>query len=377
MKYDLIVVGGGPAGSTCARWAAKNGLHVLVLDKEQHPRRKVCAGGFRASLPDILDFDIRSVIEREACGSHLYAPSGLKVVCTKNEATGYTVRRSNFDHHLLEKAAEAGAEVRAPYEVVDVEEHTDYVSVLCADGTTFSSRCLVGADGVNSRVARSTGLKTAWSNSEVGLCLEARVPMDSSDIERITLGPYEGSRRICIEIFFGGLKHGYAWCFPKREEVSLGMGCLVSYARDLKRAWERFVRSFEERNGIRVDLSETSAMRVPLAGPINTAASRLVMLAGDAGGFVSPATGEGIYYAIETGRIAGQVAVELVRGNIQDVHEYDRRSRLLRKELSISNFLANLMFNSEDNMETVVRMAATDSVMRGYMTELIGGLKPY
>ncbi len=117
MTHDLIVVGGGPAGAACAREAAKRGLDALLLKKHEHPRRKICAGGFRAALPSLLDFDITSVIEHEACGSHVYAPSGLKVVCTKPQITGYTVKRSKFDHIMLQQAGQAGAEVRTSMEV--------------------------------------------------------------------------------------------------------------------------------------------------------------------------------------------------------------------------------------------------------------------
>ncbi len=93
MTRDLIIVGGGPAGATCARQATENGLDVLVLEKHVPPRRKICAGGFRPGLRNILDYDIGPVIERECCGSHIYAPSGLRVVCTRPQITGYTAKR--------------------------------------------------------------------------------------------------------------------------------------------------------------------------------------------------------------------------------------------------------------------------------------------
>jgi geranylgeranyl reductase family protein len=378
MTHDLIVVGGGPGGSTCARNAAKAGLDVLLLEKQEHPRRKMCGGGFRASLPDLLDYDLSPVIEREACGSHIYAPSGLKVVCTKPEITGYTVKRELFDKFLFEKASEAGADVRTGLEVIEVQENSNDVSVKCRDGSTYSARYLIGADGVNSRVARSTGIKSRWENKEIGLCIEAGVPMDNDDIMRITHGPYEDSDRVCIEIFFGGLQHGYSWCFPKKDEVSLGMGCLMPYAADLKDAWAKFVQSFEKLNGIKVDISKAKAMRVPLAGPIKNTTTKRIIIIGDAGGFVSPATGEGIYYAIETGQIAAKTVNEIVQGKISEVKEYQKRwKQTIGKQLKVSNFLANMMFNSEENMELVVNMAASDDYIRNRMTELIGGLRPY
>jgi len=378
MTHDIIIVGGGPGGSACAREAAKAGLDVLLLEKDEYPKRKMCGGGFRASLPDLLDFDISPVIEHEACGSNIYAPSGLKVVCSKPEVTGYTVKRELFDKFLIEKASEAGADVRTGIEVTDVQEGSTDVRVSCRDGSTFSARYLVGADGVNSRVARSTGIKPRWENKEIGLCIEAGVPMDYDDIMQITQGPYEDSKRICIEIFFGGLQHAYSWCFPKKDEVSLGMGCLMPYATGLKSAWAKFVSNFEKLNGIKVDISNAKAMRVPLAGPIETTITKRIILIGDSAGFVSPATGEGIYYAIETGQMAAGTVSDIIQGKIDNIDDYQTKwKRTIGKQLKVSNYLANLMFNSENNMEIVVQMAASDDYMRDWMVELIGGLKPY
>ncbi len=377
MVRDLIVVGGGPAGAACARRAAQNGLDVLVLEREEHPRRKACGGGFRKALLDLLDFDATPALDRNTCGSHLFSPSRTKVVATLDMVTGYTVKRSVFDKLLLDKAAEAGAEVRQGVEVFNVDEETDHVIAETADREFLKAKYLVGADGVNSRVARTTGLHCRWEDDKIGLCMEAGVPMEESDILRITQGPY-GKDLICIQIYFGGLQHGYAWCFPKKGEVSLGMGCLMPYAKDLGVAWKKFVAEFEARYSVNIDLSNQTAMRVPLAGPIDNTVSKCVMLVGDAAGFVSPATGEGIYYAIETGQIAADVTAGIIRGEIDGTQEYQKRwKKGIGKQLDVANFLANLMFNSEENMERVIQLAARDDVMLEYMSELIGGMRPY
>jgi geranylgeranyl reductase family protein len=377
VTYDAIVVGGGPAGSSCARRAAQHGLDVLLLDKAQHPRRKACGGGFRAGLPDLLDFDIAPAIDRTACGSHVFSPSRTKVICTKDQVTGYTVKRRVLDTLLLEKAVESGAEVLTGQKVIEVSESSSDVAVFCDDGQTYRTSYLVGADGVNSRVARVSGIKKRWKDDEIGLCVEARVPMDDDDILRITHGPYD-SDRICIQIYFGGLEHGYAWCFPKQGEVSLGMGCLMPFAGDLRHAWTVFIQEFEERYDVKVDLSGETAMRVPLKGPIGNTVTKRIMLVGDAAGFVSPATGEGICYAIETGQIAADTVHDISTGAADGTREYQRRwKKDIGKQLGVANFLANLLFNSQENMERIVQMAADDEVIRGYMTDLIGGLRPY
>jgi len=377
MTHDLIVIGGGPGGAACARRAAQRGLDVVVIEKAVHPRKKACGGAFRPSLVDLLDFDVSPALDRESCGSHLFSPSRTKVIATKDMITGYLVKREVFDKFLLDRAVEAGAEVISGVEVIDVTESSEEVIAYRTDGAIVKGKFLVGADGVNSRVARSSGLKQRWRNDEIGLCIEARVPMDESDILRITKGPYDRNL-FCIQIYFGGIEHGYAWCFPKVGEVSLGMGCLMPYAANLRTAWTNFVAEFSSLYQIDVDLSEETAMRVPLKEPLDKTLTKRILLVGDAGGFVSAATGEGICYAVETGQIAADTVSDIIEDLTENTSEYERRwKKTIGKQLGVSKFLANLLFSSEKNMELVIQMAARDEVMRNHITNLIGGLKPY
>jgi flavin-dependent dehydrogenase len=206
--------------------------------------------------------------------------------------------------------------------------------------------------------------------------MEAGVPMDPSEIMRIAKGPY-GSNRICIQIYFGGIKHGYAWCFPKKDEISLGMGCLMPYVRDLKAAWKNFIASFEKLHSVKIDLSNESAMRIPLTGPIKQTISKRIMLVGDAGGFVSAATGEGIYYAIITGKLAAEATYEIINKNQNTIDYEDKWKKEIGKEMKTSNSIAKLMFHSPKNSEMIINLANKDTIIRDYMTELIGGLRQY
>ncbi len=378
MTYDVIVVGGGPAGATCARHAARLGLDVLLIEKRVHPRRKACGGGITLRVVDVLDFSIGSVIEREQCGLRLHAPSGIEVVEKRSTPTGYTIRREDFDNLLLRQAESADAEVIEGVRVVDVIEGSDAVEVI-TDDRNYRGQVLVGADGVNSTVARKTGIKTRWEDDEVCLCIEASVPMGPEDIVRLFGDPEEHGNRILIEIYFGALVHGYAWAFAKRAEVSLGIGALVSELHDLRGAWKKFVGVIEERGGVKCDLSSETAARVPLAGPIKRMYSSHTLLAGDAAGFVSPATGEGIYYAIESGRIAAETANDIVSGiRGVDTRTYQERcDKALGKDLRVAKSLADMMFHSIENMERVCQMAYDDEVMRHYTMELVMGLRSY
>ena len=119
--YDLTVVGGGPAGATCARRAAEAGLDVVLLEKAYHPREKPCGGALGPQSIRILDLDISSVIERTFNAAIVRTPSGKKVTLTSEGLIGHIVTRSKFDAYLLQKAVDAGVEVVQGVEVVGLE----------------------------------------------------------------------------------------------------------------------------------------------------------------------------------------------------------------------------------------------------------------
>ncbi|NHJ12185.1 MAG: geranylgeranyl reductase family protein [Candidatus Thorarchaeota archaeon] len=377
MTRDLIIVGGGPAGASCARRASKLGLDVLVFEKAVHPRRKACGGGLTLRVSESLDFDISSVIEREQDGLRLHSPSGIMVENHRKEITGHTVRREDFDHLLLKKAQEAGADVIQNTKVTDVIEEASSVSVI-VNGERETAKLVVGADGVNSTIARKSGLHERWKDNEIALTFEASVPMDPADILRIS-GSSEHHEHIFIDIFFGATPLGYAWAFPKRNEYSLGMGAMVSVMSNFKESWGRFVHEFEEKYNVECDLSQQTATRIPLGGLIPNLCSKRIMLAGDAAGFVAPATGEGIHYAVESGIMAAEVAQGIVEGRADvTTASYAKLCKdTIGKDLRIGRFLQKLLFKSTENMERFIRMCEKDEVMKEYSLELVMGYVPF
>ena len=152
--YDVIVVGAGPAGATCARICAREGLKTLLLDKETFPRQKPCAGAVSAQALSLLDFPLPDdVIEKECFGVQIRYHD-RSIVVRKKERIAVLVSRDRFDRVLADKAVESGVQFLMGEKVVDDIETGDAVSVSTDKGR-YEARFLIGADGIHSRVARS------------------------------------------------------------------------------------------------------------------------------------------------------------------------------------------------------------------------------
>jgi geranylgeranyl reductase family protein len=373
LMHDLIVVGGGPAGAACARRAALHGLSVLLLEKENYPRPKLCGGAINPRVNELVDFDLTPILERTFHAASIYAPSGRRVDCIRQDISGHTVKRTRFDKFLIEKAEEVGVEVLQDSRVLGVEQVKSGIRVL-VHGDSYKGHLLVGADGVNGIVAKECDIRSKWENEKIGLCIAADVPMEPNELERVMAIP-DTDGILPIEMYFGIRNWGYAWCFPKRAEISIGVGCRLDKAINLREAWKIFIKDVEEVKGAQFDVTNRSAFRVPLGGPEPRIVARRTMLVGDAAGLVSPITGEGIYHAMASGILAADVAKETVNlKNPRHIWEYDHRIRKsIVAELESAKYVARILYKSKKNLELVIKIAAKDNELRDLMIDFVIG----
>jgi geranylgeranyl reductase family protein len=329
---EVIVVGAGPAGSTAAKLLADRGYSTLLVDRSNFPRHKTCASWINRlaferfaylqnSLPDLIENPFYGVafydraIEREA----LYAES---------RPSGYLSLRSKFDDGLRRIAMAAGARFLGGSAVADLVEERDCVRVRLEDGGQISSRVLVGADGASSRVAVKAGLRRGWSQGDYVLCANTDVPFPP---ERISA--FYGERfpfKVFLE--FGGIQ-GYGWVFPKRRHICIGIGALLQDGRSIRPLFREFGRDLRAKNQLPEDLPEEKIYfdLDPVGGVYRVPAlvRGRVMLIGDAAGFVSGSTGEGIYPAMVSAEIAVDVIHQALKGSSPAavLETYDARSR--------------------------------------------------
>src|SRR5881628_652586 len=310
--YDAIVVGLGPAGAVAAAELARAGLSVLGLEWKAMPRYKVCGGALSARTDRLLEPDYHSVVEETIHRVRFQFAGAEAFEISSPEPMAYMVMRDRFDAYLCGKAREAGAEVCDNERVVKVHECADRVEVE-TNRERYRAKVVVGADGATSLIARAL---FAGRRGRVLGALEGEVPWNGAS-SCLTAGT--------IVLDLGVVAGGYGWVFPKERRLSVGVAGLHGRHRNPRSAYHGFVRTEPALGGLEVPdglghpiplYSATAAARLPLT----TSRSLLV---GDAARLVDPALGEGIYYAILSGRMAARAAVDFLKGLTPDLRAYD------------------------------------------------------
>lgn len=307
MRYDVIVVGAGPAGSTAARELAASGMRVLLLDRARFPRDKPCGGGISVRAAREAGVDLAPAIERSVYGARVTLRLGRPFERSYPEPLTHMAQRCHFDAYLAQRAVEAGADFRDGVYAreVDIEERLVRVRV---GSDVYEGQALVGADGANGMTGRALGLEAV---GEWAVGLEGNLSLGESAMAR-------WERLVGLDL--GGSPGGYGWVFPKGDHVNVGVGAWRYAAPTLRARLSALCRchGFDEGSlwGLR---GHYLPMRRPGA-PIVRGAGLLV---GDAAGLIDPLSGEGIYAAFVSGRLAAEALRRYLGGEIADLEEYE------------------------------------------------------
>ncbi len=312
MMFDVAIVGGGPAGSACAAVCAEAGLKTLLLERAVFPREKVCGDCLNPACWPVLDrlgvsdrmlslphSALRAVEFLGICGK------ALRIELDSAPRGEIAIKRSALDQLLLTRAAELGAEVHQGCTVNAIEPGWK----LLTSGQSWSARVLIAADGRNSSVARLLKLLPASNRERVAWQTHVSAPKDFGE-----------------KVMLSFVAHGYCGVAPiGNGEVNV---CLVAQPRNLShlKAWA----------AARFDIAEDQPWRTvtPLARGAVAPVQDNLLLVGDAARVVEPFTGEGIYYALASGELAGQC---VIRGDLPDfarTHAELYRGRLWVNQLS-------------------------------------------
>ncbi|MBI5347175.1 MAG: NAD(P)/FAD-dependent oxidoreductase [Candidatus Aenigmarchaeota archaeon] len=301
MKYDVVVVGAGPAGSSVAKRCAQHSLSVLVAEKRQEVGvYKRCGEGLSNNAVKRLGLKIpKNCIRQKIRGAHIYAPNGKCVEIEYKGSEGYVLERKMFDKWLAEEAVRAGATIRAKTNAVELLKDGRKISGILASTMegmeSIEANVVVAADGVESEMARKAGLYKAKNPMLVDSGFQYE--MCGIDIEPNV-----------IELFVGNeiASRGYCWIFPKGKDVAnVGVGILGNSTQTAKHYLDRFIESKENlRKG---SVLEVNAGCVPVGGFLKNMVSNGLVAVGDAANQVNPLHGGGIAESITAGIIAGNV----------------------------------------------------------------------
>ena len=305
-RFDAIVVGGGPAGSTAARELAAAGARVLVLDKEEFPRYKACGGGIPLRTERMLPFPIDSVVEDSVHRLDVARGGKMRFVRDSGTPFAHMVMRSRFDELLLNHAKVAGAEFR-PFSTVR-SMGDDGVHITCADGFAAEADFLVCADGAHSPVGKMAGLGTGIAECAAW---EVEVKAPAKQLKRY-------AATALIEL--GYAPWGYAWLFPKADVLSIGIVLPRERAGEMK----ALVRAYTERLGLKGCEAEIArGHKVRFRRGHEPIANERILLAGDAAGLADEFTEEGISYAVHSGRLAAKNVLRAMGGEAV-LQQYER-----------------------------------------------------
>ncbi len=294
--YDVIIAGAGPAGASAGRLLAAAGARVLILEKDRFPRSKPCGGGLPPHIISLVGPLPEEVLEGSVGRVRFSFAGGRPFEVALEEPGIVMVMREAFDDHLLRCAVAAGCDFMDGLGVAGVTETGGGVEVHGPGGAVWRARWLIGADGPQSRVARAVGLLPRRSLG-IGLAAETEVPPE--DRERL-------GGTACID--FGVLPVGYGWVFPKRNGLSCGVATTLPRLPDIRARLQAFLDCIPATKGrTRVLLR---GHPLPFCDGTPALVSRRTLLAGDAASLVDPLTGEGIHFAVRSGRMAARVLAE-------------------------------------------------------------------
>ena len=340
-RFDIVVVGGGPAGTTAAYLLARKGFEVCLIDKRVFPRAKLCAGLLTWKTTRLVEqlYDTsvnrlkRDGIIHHACRNYRIFFNNSKLVNGKLDYPFHFTDREAYDNYWMSKARAAGATIMAPFRVARVDHETGLLDI--SGGGRIRAELIIGADGIGSKVRNAivtNGRSRRRWRFNLAASLEAHLPYDSRQ-----------PRSDCADLYFGLVPWGYAWSFPGATQRTIGICSLTRrHPRSIRTTFEKLAAQ------LHIDmatLTNICSYPLPYGNYMQRPADKRVLLTGDACGLADPLLGEGIYYAHRSAQIAAQAIVDCYPLYHEVAGAYSRRlNAIIIKEFRWINMIRNALF---------------------------------
>lgn len=388
----VLVVGAGPAGATAARALARAGVTVRLLDRSKFPRNKPCGGGISLRVLKrfpYLERELGRIATHTVARLHLEGPGGHHTLIDAREPAALLIRRVEFDQLLVSLAVEAGAELVTGADIVHASMDDARVVLNARDGRRFEAPFVIAADGVYSVIARRLGLNPGWGARQLALDMMEETPRDTlRDVDPSVLWvaygfEQNGERRPELG---RRAAEGYAYIFPKRDHVNIGIGYVLEHFREsvdeapyeLQRGFVGHLlgRGIVEGESVKANFTP---FQIPIGGPLSRPGKGRVLLAGDAGGFVNAFTAEGIYYAMVSGELAARAVADTTPSSERSLaSRYRRASNYeIGAELGDSVLIQRYLFANKRRIGKVIDGASRAPAMTRLILDYAVGRLSY
>jgi geranylgeranyl reductase family protein len=296
-KFDVAVIGSGPAGSAAAASLSSAGLKILLIDQSVFPRYKTCGGGIINRLLKILPEGISNIFEKQFTNVEIFDHgAGFHYQIKRNYPLVSMTMREDFDFALRENTRTAGTTVIDNCELTGIVLNNRSVQVNTSKGD-YSAEYLIAADGAQGLTSKKAGININKVNMPA---VEYEVRVHEKDYIK-----YSSS----VRFDFGILPGGYAWVFPKKNHLSIGLGHfrLNNNHSNLNKSLNDYLKKL---NLTDIKSSEKHGFTIPISYTRNILAKGRVLLTGDAAALADPLIAEGITHAFMSGRFAAEAIIE-------------------------------------------------------------------
>jgi len=362
-KYDVVIVGGSCAGAAAGYVLANAGKKVLILDKAIFPRKKLCGGMITEKTITILkkvydNIPLDIVINSKFSTFGIYhAEKGKICKYTSPSNKLYFVDRAIFDEYFLKRAESIGCTVYMGQKVTVIKEN----SIITESGEEISADYILGADGSHSIVHKSGFAEKEKRNSAIAF---------EVDVTYEDLKCFNDNDGIFPKIYFGFINDGYGWVFPKKEFATVGLGGLIHSNKNIRNLFMVFLKNIVKQNLDYLSL-KISGFPIPFHNLIEKPALKSKLLLGDAAGLIDPITGEGIYFAI----LSGKLAAEAILANGDSASNYNNLIKInIRKYLNQAYFVKYFLFHPKFNRYAMFKMKNNAKYCKYYFDLLSGDI---
>ena len=335
-KVNTVIIGGGPAGTACGNYLQAKGISSMIIEKKSFPREKLCAGIITnktyRQITRLWELKHKGepLPEDIFCSAtpnvRLYSGNDLLVRTHASEPFRF-VKRMVFDNFLAELYTSSGGKLLENCCCKEIDTKNRRLTLNSGDTVTY--RHLVAADGALSPTRKMLGAE----KPVLAFCLETRIPKPAN------------VKEVPVSIFFGAIECGYVWIFPSGDQICIGLGCAYQEGKDYRAMFADFLR----KRHINAPESEWKGAFVPYGECTDQSGLPSdAVLIGDAGGFVDPINGEGLYFALSTGIEAARAVIRSMRKGTGFRPEFikatDKYARTIRQTTRIQKLVLSGKF---------------------------------